>query len=82
MGNDQRYDIAIFLEGGPNNGMVFYKVDYEDLTHALSTYYNDHFYKFNKSNCDMKEDEEVIINLSYIQFIRKREDGTNKRTKA
>jgi hypothetical protein len=72
--NSQRYDITLFFEGGPNNGMVIYKADYEDLTYALSTYYSDNFYIFNKFNCDMKDNEETIVNLSQIQFIRVRKE--------
>ncbi len=75
MENNHKYDIAIFFEGGPNNGMIIYKANYEDLTYALSTYYSDNFYIFNKFNCDFKDDEEVIINLSQVQFIRVRKEN-------
>lgn len=75
MESNRKVDIAIFFEGGPNNGMVIYDVDYEDMTYSLSTYYSDNFFKFNQFNSDLKEDEELIVNLSQIQFIRIKDKG-------
>lgn len=68
MENSSRYDITIIFEGDYEKRIP--QVDYEDMTYALSTYYSDNFYIFNKFNSGLKEDEEMIVNLSQIRFIQ------------
>jgi len=67
MENSSRYDITIFFE---DDYRIIPQVDYEDMTYALSTYYSDNFYTFNKFNCGLEEDQEMIVNLSQIRFIQ------------
>jgi len=58
-------DIAIFFDCGKNTGMIFYDINLEDLEHALINYYSDNFYTLKDS-----DGNDIIINLSKVEFIR------------
>ena len=68
-------DIAIFFDCGKNTGMLFYDIDMEELQLALDNHYSNFFYTLKDS-----DGNDVIVNLSKIEFIRvtQRKDNSKK----